>query len=446
MIIPKQLSRTAPSHPSVASGESPSTSHLWLAMAFGLAALLWAVGAASPASIGDNLNLEPIFVLLALDRFADLLAQTNALAVLATRAARATRGRRSRMSFLFVGYLLVAGTVNNNITTCLLVLPAVTLTLRAIEANDRTTRTVGALVLAAGNVAGASTPTGDFPALLLLAAGAISYRDYLTVGTPLFLLTALVLAVVYRKLLHDADPGVAKFGFTVLSAAQRHQTVNIPALRRLALVFGAMVAAWLMLDPGQVSPAVIAWAGLAVAGAVTSSAGLSMRLDSVEMRVAIKLAAILLGSAALAGTGVVARIGTEITGLSDSPLPLLLMIMALTTVAAGVADASAAAAALLPLLLSLTQKGQPLAACAPLAVIGYAAAVCAGSSLWTSSATAGQLLEHRLTGARLTDPSDGRPIRFTWRSYAPLGAMNCALQLAVATAYVCVFAFATGVA
>jgi len=46
------------------------------------------------------------------------------------------------------------------------------------------------MLLAVGNCAGAATPVGDFPALLIMAAGVTTFGTYLALAFPLFLLTA----------------------------------------------------------------------------------------------------------------------------------------------------------------------------------------------------------------------------------------------------------------
>ena len=402
-----------------------------------IAAGLCIGGVARPDVIAENLHLEVLAIFVALDRFAALFESTGALRALSRKAALATRGDARRSVLLFVGLLLCVGTVNNNLTTAMIALPAVIMSLRAMAASQSTVVRIGAVVLSSGNVAGAMTPTGDFPALVLIASGAIRYPEYVMWGTPLFLITAVIVACVYRRLLrHTRVEAESRLGLALLEAGNRHPDVNKPAIYRLALVFSAMVAAWILLDPVSYPPMVIAWAGYAIAAMAVAPRGVGAVLTNFDLTVVVRLAAILAVGATLTSTGAVDDIARMLTREVHDPALLVLAVMGVTTITSGLVDASAAAAGLLPLVLRLTAAGAPLADLRPITVIAYAAAICAGSSLWTTSATAGQFIERELDEAGLSDPATGERVRFNWGRYVPFGVLNAVTQFVVAAAYV----------
>ena len=65
--------------------------------------------------------------------------------------------------------------------------------------------------------------------------------------------------------------------------------------------------------------------------------------------------------------------------------------------------------------------------------MGLALAVCAGSSLFLTAATSGPLAQALVERAGLRDP-DGRPLTFSFRDFAPVGALCFAVILACGVA------------
>src|SRR5262249_16173867 len=162
---------------------------------------------------------------------ADLFSRTGALDALSQRAAILVNGSPRRAVPVFVVLILLVGTVNNNLTTSFAVLPAVIVTMRVMTISARTTHRLGSLFLPSGNAAGAATPTGDFPALSLISSGVIRYDEYLQVGTPLFLVTAAVLVILYMLLTEKpTDDDDARLALTLLAIATRNDRINRKAL------------------------------------------------------------------------------------------------------------------------------------------------------------------------------------------------------------------------
>ena len=60
-------------------------------------------------------------------------------------------------------------------------------------------------VLITSNLAGASTPIGDFPALYLLSQEVISFASYLTNATP-FTLIAVIFVIGFAVAMYKVNP------------------------------------------------------------------------------------------------------------------------------------------------------------------------------------------------------------------------------------------------
>ena len=112
-----------------------------------------------------------------------------------------------------------------------------------------------------------------------------------------------------------------------------------------------------------------------------------------------------------------------------SPKLLVMAIMLITSIVAGVFSAGPAAAAMMPIIVQLCNG--PLSAQADWIAVAYAAAICAGSSLFMWSATAGFILSGKVTNAGLTE-EDGKKISWSVGEYFKYGFVNYGIQISIA--------------
>ena len=87
----------------------------------------------------------------------------------------------------------------------------------------------------------------------------------------------------------------------------------------------------------------------------------------------------------------------------------------------------------MPLIVELARG--PLAGCEDWLAVGFAVAICAGSSLFVWSATAGLPLAHKVADAELRDAA-GERAPWGVKEYLPYGLAHFAVQLAVGMAWV----------
>jgi len=110
------------------------------------------------------------------------------------------------------------------------------------------------------------------------------------------------------------------------------------------------------------------------------------------------------------------------------PKALLIVIMLITSIVAGIFSAGPAAAAMMPVIVNLCST--TLAAQSQWVAIAYAASICAGSSLFMWSATAGFILSGKISDAALDDGD--RQVQWGIKEYFGYGIVNYAIQMAVA--------------
>lgn len=108
-------------------------------------------------------------------------------------------------------------------------------------------------------------------------------------------------------------------------------------------------------------------------------------------------------------------------------------IMVITSLVAGVFSAGPAAAAMMPVIIEIC-KG-PLGTQSDWIAVAYAAAICAGSSLFMWSATAGFILSGKVNAAEIEE-DDGRKVCWGVGQYLQYGLVNYAIQLSIALAVI----------
>ena len=414
--------------------------------ALALAAVLGTIAVASGrASVSEAVAAFPwviVAMYVALELFAGLLTATGATDLLAVWLARRSGAERRGVLIAFSVLLFVIGAFVNNLTDMIMILPIAMVLLRAIGLQRRFAISFFALLLAVSNVSGAATPIGDFPALLIVGSGLTSFASYLAGAFPLFLLTGAALVAVYCLLNRGADarvtdPVARRLAIEVLGAQYRYRTVNRPALIRLGGVFGAMFLAWVFLPADSVPPEVIAWAGVAAAALLVRPLVDRSQVQSFDLRPVMTIASFLFIAGLLASTGFTTWLAGNLQLWISDPRLLVLALMISTSLMCAVISAGPAAAAMLPVLQALAGPNGLLHNQADLLAVAFAASICAGSSLFLFSATAGLMLGSKVNDSDLTDV-EGQPIKITIRSYLPYGALNYVVQMMIAVAWVMV--------
>lgn len=399
-------------------------------------ALCARLGVATSRAVFSAVPWDVLVILVSLGALSDLLARARLFDVLAVRAARASRGDPTRVLLVFsAGMYLVSGLVNN-LTALLLVLPVQLVLLRLLGADPRFVRWSLGTLLVACNLGGAATPIGDFPAILLLSRGRMSFVDYLVRAAPAtaLALVALLIAVVAAVRPARALP-VDPLTRRLTVATVRHLYRRVAIERRLfvpaALVLSLMLAAWFSAPASSgLTPEVIAWLGACVALAAVGARGEGIVRVSLQAEAVLSLLALFIMVGTVRETGAFTAVARALQAASIGPVTKLLLFLVLTSVLTALFSAGPSMAALLEVAESLTSTLP-----GPTVYVGLALAVCAGSSLLLTAATAGPLAQAIVEAAGLRDAA-GRPLRFGFRDHLAPGLLGYAVTLAVAVTFV----------
>lgn len=399
----------------------------------GLACLLTtATGVATTGEILAELPWDVIVILVALGLLSEVFVETRVFARLAvTLAERSAGDPRRLLPWLAIGMWAVSGVVNN-LTALLLVLPIVHILLSLMGVHQRYVSWTLGVMLVACNLGGAATPIGDFPAILLLGSGAMPFSDYLVLAAPPTLIALSVIVVVASLGVRPAR-GMAVDGLaarlSVATMRALHRGIRLER-RRFAIasaILVAMVAAWLFApaDRGY-GPEIVAWLGVALLLATQGALGETLLRRRVDVEAALFLIALFAMVGAVRRTGVFAEVASTLLALPVTPELRLVVFLLVAGLLTGVFSAGPSMAALLEVADALAARLPPSAV-----YVGLALSVCAGSSLFLTAATSGPMAQALTERAGLR-AEDGRPLRFGFGDFLPVGLLSFAVIQSVA--------------
>lgn len=409
----------------LAQAIAPSLRVLIVLSASGVACLAALVlGTATPKSLLAAVPWDVLVILVSLGALSSLLAESRLFDRLAVAATRASRGDPARITIVFAGVMYLVSGLVNNLTALLLVMPVQLTLLGLIGVERRYVAWSLGLVLVACNLGGAATPIGDFPAILLLGGGRMSFSGYLALAGPATALAFAALLAVVVLLVRPArdipaDPLSTRISCAVIEAMHRRVLVRRRIAAPTAVVLALMFAAWTLLPPeAGVGPELVCWLGGIAALALAPRTGEAILRRRFDAEAVLFLLAMFVMVLAVRSSGLFEALARA---LVDSSWPLELQL-GLFLLLAGVATAVFSAG---PSMAALLEVADVLARQLPgdAVYVGLALSVCAGSSCLLTAATSGPLAQALCERADLRD-SAGAPLRFGFFEFLPVGLLS----------------------
>ena len=145
----------------------------------------------------------------------------------------------------------------------------------------------------------------------------------------------------------------------------------------------------------------------------------------MDMKSLLTIASFLFFAETVSQTGLLHIMAGYLQNNIANPRLLVSVIMIITSLAAGIFSAGPAAAAMMPVVIELC--GGSLASHSHWIAVSYAAAICAGSSLFMWSATAGFILSEKVNEAHI-----GNNLRWGVKHYFRYGIINYLVQMSIA--------------
>ena len=405
---------------------------------FVLIAILFIVGCVVALSFGvpiknvmKSYSYDVIVILVVMELFTNLIAETGIMQLLAIKLAELSKGKKRLCLIMFGIMMFLISSCLNNITAVMMILPIVFVLLKAIEVDRKYIYVFFAALLALSNTGGAASPVGDFPAIVIMTSGITSFLSYLTHAFPLFAVTSAALILVWG--LHvkkNTDDGsVRRLAISNLKSQYKNIVVRFDVLRYLMIVFAAMFLAWSFVPQSVIPPEIIA-----VLGYVTAMVICSLKKIKVKQRMDLKsvltIASFLFFAQVISQTGLLNNLAEYLQDNISNPKLLIMVIMVITSLLAGVFSAGPAAAAMMPIIIEICNG--PLGAKADWIAVAYAAAICAGSSMFMWSATAGFILSGKVNASGIEDEGTGKRILWGVGQYLKYGVVNYVIQMLIA--------------
>jgi Na+/H+ antiporter NhaD/arsenite permease-like protein len=393
------------------------------------------LGTVAPGGLLGAVPWDVLVILVSLGALSSVLAESRLFDRLAVATTRLSRGDHTRVTIVFAGAMYCVSGLVNNLTALLLVMPVQLVLFRLIGVERRYVAWSLGLVLVACNLGGAATPIGDFPAILLLGGGRMSFTDYLAGAGPATALIFLVLLAIVVRLVRPArglaaDPLSNRISCAVIEAMHRRVRLRRRIAAPAAAILLLMFAAWTLLPPGLgVTPELVCWLGGAATLLISPRVGEDVLRRRFDAEAVLFLLAMFLMVLAVRSSGLFEALARA---LVETSLPQGLQL-GLFLVLSGVATALFSAG---PSMAALLEVADVLARDLPgdVVYVGLALSVCAGSSCLLTAATAGPLAQALCERADLRD-SGGEPIRFGFFEFLRVGLLSFVIIQAGALAY-----------
>ncbi len=396
-----------------------------------------AVTASGKGSARDIVAAVPwdvLVLLIALGAVSQIFGEARVFERLAVFTAKHGGADPRRVVVVFGVVMYAVSGLVNNLTALLLVLPVLLVLLRLTGTTERHARWIVSVLLVACNLGGAATPIGDFPAILLLGAGAMDFVPYLVRALPMTVAAlAILLAIValFVRPARDVPTSAAARRLTVAVVEALHRRVRVR--RRLfipgAVALAGMLVVWAAVPARIAPPDLVAWVGVPLALLAMPREAARIVKRAVDVEATLFLFALFVLVGCVQQTGLFTRLADGIMALPLPPNLQLVVFLVTAGVLTGLFSAGPSMAALLVVARALTALVP-----ADAVYVGLALSVCAGSSLFLTAATSGPLAQSLVEAARVEDLS-GRPVQLGFAQFLPTGLLSFTVIQATAIAW-----------
>lgn len=111
-------------------------------------------------SVMSNYSYDVLVILIIMELFTNLIAETGIMQLLAIKIAEMSKGRKRLCLMMFGGMMFMISSCLNNITAVMMILPIVFVLLKTLEVDKKYVCTFFAAILALSNTGGAASPVG----------------------------------------------------------------------------------------------------------------------------------------------------------------------------------------------------------------------------------------------------------------------------------------------
>lgn len=385
-------------------------------------------------SVKDVMNsyqYNVLIILIVMELFTNLISSTGIMEMLSIKLAILSKGNKKLILVLFGLLMFFISAFLNNITAVMMVLPIIFVLLKTVGINKKYLNLFFATILALSNTGGASSPIGDFPAIVIMNSGITSFLGYLIRAFPIFLLTSILLIIWWvSKVKNDKKEEAQKqLSIDLLKSRYKNLIVRKDVLFGLLIIFTFMFLGWSLVPQTIIPPEIIAVLGYVIAMLFCKIKRVDI-VQEIDFKPVLTISSFLFLAGIVSSTGVLNEIALYLQNNITNPKHLLIIIMIITSLVSGLFGAGPATSAMMPVIVNLCSTTFILQS--NWVAIAYAASICAGSSLFMWSATAGFILSKEINLACLKDKGNSTTITWNIIDYFKYGIQNYFIQIITA--------------
>ena len=262
-------------------------------------------------------------------------------------------------------------------------------------------------------------------------SGITSFLGYLIRAFPLFLITSILLIIWWSFKIKDEKKEEAqkKLSIDLLKSRYKNLVVRKDVLIGLLIIFLFMFLSWSFVPQGIIPSEIIAVLGYVLAMLYCKIKKVNI-IQEIDFKPVLTISSFLFLAGIVSNTGILNEIALYLQNNITNPKYLLIVIMIITSLVSGFFGAGPAASAMMPVIINLCSV--TFMSQSDWVAIAYAASICAGSSLFMWSATAGFILSKEINSANLIDNDNTKHITWNIIDYFKYGIQNYIIQLVIA--------------
>ena len=376
------------------------------------------------------LPLDVLAILLALQLFGEILVESRVFENLSRFLATTSRAKGWLIIVSFCGITYCINCFMDNYQCLLLMVPPILGMLKQVKVSKRYMQIILGLLIVTSNLGGASTPIGDFPALYMLSHGIINFKSYLTNATPL-LLISFISCVSIALLFYFFSPLKStkeeeQTSVLLTEGLYRNIKIDWSIFIPTVGIFIGMAIFWIK----GFNPTKVSIIGFLILGIVVRFGKLAEeKIRRTDASIFLYYLCLFVVIASIQQTGLLNQLAQYLLTYQDNkPLMLFLFVTSATAVT-GIVSAGPSTVALFPVVQAIT----PLFP-ANMVITCFVLSICAGSSLFLTSATAGPLMSRLTEQYDIT--ADNKKFVFTFRDYLLPGFIGASVIYLVNVIYI----------
>jgi len=309
----------------------------------------------------ELIDFNTVGLLFGMMMLVALMEETGVFQYLGVYVARKTKGN-PWLLLISLGLLTAfLSMILDNVTTIVLITPITIIIARLISISPLPLL-MGEAILS--NVGGVGTLVGDPPNIMIGSASAagFSFNTFLVYALPVALVSLAVVLVIYRFLFKE-ELSQEPQDIERLMAMNPADAVKDPVkLKKLLLVFAAVIAMFFLHSLVHMEPSTIALLGAAVALLVVrGKEDPHQIIQKTELSVLLFFASLFIIVGGMEETGVLAIVGELITGSATSNfLMTAIVILWVSAVMSAIVDNIPFTVAMIPIIGYLAASGMPV--------------------------------------------------------------------------------------